>query len=174
MIQAGILADDDPVELLDGWLILRMPKNPPHSLVTTLIRQALERLLLATWHIRAQEPITTDDSEPEPDVTVIRGEPRQYLDHHPGPKDAAIVIEVAHTTVPRDREMKKRLYARAGIPVCWIANLLENRFEVYTDPSGPTEQPDYRHRQDYGPGDDLPVVIDGVEVGRLAVRELLP
>ena len=61
-----------------------------------------------------------------------------------------------------------------GIPIYWIADLQESRFEVYADPSGPVDQPDYRHRQDYRPSDALPVVIDGVEVSRIAVRELLP
>lgn len=174
MIHAGILTDDDPVELLDGWLVFKMPKKPPHILVTLLIRQALERLVPAGWYVNTQEPITTNDSEPEPDVVVIRGEPRDYLDHHPGPHHVALVVEVADTTLPRDRGLKKRLYALAGIPVYWIANLPETQFEVYTDPSGPAAQPDYGQRQEYGPSDALPVVIEGVEVGRLAVRELLP
>jgi Uma2 family endonuclease len=70
--------------------------------------------------------------------------------------------------------LKKRLYALVGIPVYWIANLSENQFEVYTDPSGPAEEPDYRQRQIYGPSDEIPVLIEGVEVGRIPVRELLP
>src|SRR5438105_9467158 len=84
MIHAGILTDDDPVELLEGWLVAKMPKNPPHRAVTRLIRQVLERLVPAEWYVDSQEPITTDDSEPEPDVVVVRGETRHYLDRHPG------------------------------------------------------------------------------------------
>ena len=105
---------------------------------------------------------------------VIRGDPDDYPDLHPGPDEVALVVEVADSTLRRDRSTKKRIYARAGIPVYWIANLIESRFEVYTDPTGPADQPDYRQRQEYGPDDEIPVVLDGVEVGRLLVRDLLP
>ncbi|MCI0527429.1 MAG: Uma2 family endonuclease, partial [Nitrospira sp.] len=77
-------------------------------------------------------------------------------------------------TLQRDRTTKKRLCALAEIPIYWIVNLSENQLEVYTDPSGPAEQPDYRQRQDYGLSDLVPVVIEGHEIGRLTVRELLP
>lgn len=174
MIHTGILTDDDPVELLEGWLVAKMPKNPPHRAVTRLIRQVLERLVPAEWYVDSQEPITTGDSEPEPDVVVVRGETRHYLDRHPGPNDVGLVIEVADTTLQRDRGFKKRLYARAGIPVYWIVNLSDNQCEVYTEPSGSGPQPDYRQRQDYGASDVIPVILAGIEVGRIALRELLP
>ena len=76
MIDAGILDEDDPVELLEGWLIPKMPKNPPHSFTTDLTREALAGLLPTGWYVRGQEPITTEDSEPESDVAVIRGDRR--------------------------------------------------------------------------------------------------
>ena len=128
----------------------------------------------AGWYVDTQEPVTTTDSEPEPDVAVVRGDLDDYLDRHPGPHEVALVVEVADSTLRRDRGTKKRLYARAGIPVYWIANLIESRFEVYTDPTGPAEQPDYRQQQEYGPADEIPVVLVEKEVGRLVVRDLLP
>jgi len=174
MIQAGILTEDDPVELLEGWLVLKMPKSPSHRMVTRLLGKALERLLPADWYVDTQEPITIVDSEPEPDVVVVRGDTRQYHDRHPGSQDVALVVEVADTTLRRDRTLKKRLYAQAGIPIYWIVNLPERWFEVYTQPSGPTESPDYGRRQDFGPADWVPVIIENSEVGRIAVQELLP
>lgn len=174
MVRAGILTDDDPVELLEGWLITKMPKNPPHRLTTKLTREALASLLPPGWYVDAQEPITTEDSEPEPDVVIVRGEPRQYHDRHPQAHEVPMVVEVADTTLQRDRTLKKRLYARAGIPVYWIINLPERQVEIYTAPSGPAEHPDYQQRQDYGPTDEAVVVIEGREIGRLAVRDLLP
>jgi Uma2 family endonuclease len=174
MIRAGILTEDDPVELLEGWLVTKMPKNPHHRVATRLIRQALESILPPGWYVDTQEPLTTIDSEPEPDVMVVRGEPRHYLDRHPGPQDVALVVEVADSTLQRDRSLKKRLYAAAEIPVYWIVNLLESQIEVYTNPSGPGEQPDYHQQQNYGPADVVPMVIEGRELGCLAVQDLLP
>jgi len=170
MIDAGILTDDDPVELLGGYLVSKMPKKPQHRLSTRLVRDALERLLGAGWYVDSQEPITTSDSEPEPDVVVVRGDPRQYHDRHPGPQDLALVVEVSDATLQRDQTLKKAIYAQAGIAVYWIVNLPESRVEVYTGPAGS----DYRWRSEFGPEDTVPVSIDGVEVGRLAVAGLLP
>lgn len=174
MIRTGILTEYDPVELLGGWLVTKRPKSPRRSGVTRLIRQALESILPPGWHVDTQEPLTTIDSEPEPDVMVVRGETRHYLDRHPGPQDVALVVEVADSTLQRDRSLKKRLYAAAEIPVYWIVNLLDSQIEVYTDPSGPGEQPDHRQQQTYGPADTVPIMIEGREVGRLTVRDLLP
>lgn len=174
MIRSGILTEDDPVELLEGWLVPKMPKNPHHRIATRRTRQALERIVPASWYVDTQEPITTADSEPEPDVVIVRGDTRQYFDRHPGPQDVALVVEVADATLERDRTLKKRLYALAGIPVYWIVNLIEGQIEVYTNPLGPAEEPDYRQRQDYRPPDAVPLIIEDMEVGRLAVQELLP
>jgi Uma2 family endonuclease len=174
MIRAGILTDDDPVELLEGWLVPKMPKNPSHRAATRLTREALQRLTPAGWYVDAQEPITLEDSEPEPDVVLVRGETRDYLDRHPGPRDVALVVEVADATLLRDRTLKKRLYAAAGIAAYWIVNLPDGQVEFYADPTGPAEQPDYRRRQDYDRSGEVPVVIEGKEVGRLPVRDLLP
>ena len=174
MADQGILTEDDPVELLEGWLVQKMTKHRPHSLVTLLIRQALERLLPVGWYVDSQEPIATTDSQPEPDVFVVRGEPRDFQDRQPGPEEVVLVIEVADTTLQTDRDAKQRVYARSGIPVYWIANLSESRFEVFADPSGPTEQPHYRQRREYGPGDEIPVMLAGTDAGSIPVQSLLP
>jgi Uma2 family endonuclease len=174
MIRADIVTEDDPVELLEGWLVTKHSKTPRHSVVTQLIRETLARLLSSGWYVDSHEPLTTVDSEPEPDVMVVRGETREYLDRHPGPEDIALVVEVADSSLQRDRSLKKRLYAAAGIPVYWIVNLLANQIEVYSDPSGPAEKPDYQQQQNYSLADVVPVVIEGREVGRLAVQDLMP
>src|SRR5687768_8506103 len=174
MVRIGLLTEDDPVELIEGWLVVKMPKKPHHSLATQLLREAVERAVPAGWFVNAQEPLTTLDSEPEPDLLLVRGERRQYAERHPGPEDVALVVEVADATLQRDRGLKLRAYARAGVSVYWILNLIDRQLEVYTEPSGPTEEPGYDSRQDFGPSDVVPVVIDGQEVARLTVGELLP
>lgn len=174
MIRLGILTEDDPVELLEGWIIQKMPKNPPHRAATKLTRNALEEIVPEGWYVDALRTITLLDSEPEPDVVVVRGNTRDYLDRHPGSQDLALVVEIADSTLERDRTSKKRLYARAGIRVYWIVNLPEQKLEVYTEPIDLPQEPTYQQRQDYSLPDEVSVAIEGREVGRLTVRDLLP
>jgi Uma2 family endonuclease len=174
MIAAGILREDDPLELLEGWLVPQMVKNPPHSTARHLTTKALERVLQPGWHVRSQEPITLSDSEPEPDVAVVRGDPGQYERAHPGPQDVALVVEVADASLDRDRKIKKTVYARAGIPSYWILNLPQRRIEVYSSPSGSEERSDYRQRQEYDIDSDVPLTVEGREIARISASELFP
>lgn len=174
MARTGVLQDGEPLELLEGWLVNKMTKCPPHSLATFETRRVLEQLVREGWFVDTQEPITTRDSEPEPDVSVIRGCRRDYADHHPGPHDVGLLVEVADTSLDRDRGWKKRIYAAAGISVYWLVNLVDRQVEVFTDPSGPGERPEYGTCRVFLPGDQVPVVLDGDEWGRIAVADLLP
>jgi Uma2 family endonuclease len=174
MINSGVFADDEAVELLEGWLMPKMPKKPPHNLSTGLVGDSLTALLPPGWHIDCQGSVTTSDSEPEPDIGVVRGNRRDYQDGHPKPNDLGMVVEVSDTTLARDRGMKKRVFARANIAVFWIVNLVDMQVEVYTDPSGPADQPDYRQKQIFKPGDSIPVILDGKQVGKVYVDAILP
>jgi Uma2 family endonuclease len=174
MVEAGILTEDDPVEFLEGWLVQRMTKNPPHIIATGSLMDFIPRLLPAGWFLTIQDPIATIDSLPEPDAALIRGSRRDYLQHRPTAADVALVVEVADTSLEQDRGLKKRLYARAGIIVYWIVNLVDGQIEVYTEPTGPVDEPTYRQRQDYGREVEIPLVLGGHEAGRLPVQELLP
>lgn len=172
MIRNGILTDDDPVELVEGWLVTKMPKNPLHRLLNRRLRDSVDRRVPKGWHVNLQEPISLATSEPEPDLSVIRGEPDDYAERNPSASDVGMTAEVSDTTPARDRALKKRVYARARIAVYWIVNLVDRKVQVYTQPSGPADEPDYAQRQDYGVGDVLPLVLDGHEVGTLPVAEL--
>ncbi len=174
MIRSGILTADDPVELLEGWLVPKMPKNPPHRVVTELAAAALRSIVPPGWYVTTQEPVTTRTSEPEPDISVIRGQPRDYIDHHPGPADLAMLVEVADSSINRDRGIKRFAYARAGVPIYWIIDVSARRVEIYTQPSGPVEQPAYGSVQECGEGEMLPIRIEGREVGKIAVEDMLP
>jgi Uma2 family endonuclease len=151
-----------------------MTKHKPHSIVTRRVRRALERLVPAGWYVDSQEPITTAESEPEPDVFVAREEMADDPASHPGPQDVALVVEVAESSLQTDRGAKKRAYARAGIPVYWIVNLKARQIEVYSDPDGAAKRPDYRQRHVYGSEHTVPVWLNDVEVGSVEVRALLP
>jgi Uma2 family endonuclease len=167
---AGML-NDPRVELIDGYLVKKMSKNPPHIWAVTAVRKALAALLPAGWSWRKEDPVRIPDfHEPEPDVAIVRGSDEDYRSRIPEPEDVALLVEVTETTPDRDRREKLAAYATGGIPVYWIVNLVDQRVEVYTSP-GPGR---YAVREDFEPGQDVPVVIDGVELGRIAVADMLP
>jgi Uma2 family endonuclease len=174
MIEAGILTVDDKVELLENYVVLKMPRNPRHD---STIQRMLDRLFPARpagWGLRVQSAITLPDSQPEPDFALVRGSATDYEARHPGPADVGILIEVADASLLRDQRDKARIYARAGIPCYWIVNLVDRRVEVHTQPSGPVAVPAYGAVQTYQPGDAVPVVLDGATVGTAAAADLLP
>src|SRR5438034_526801 len=122
LTRLGILTEYDTVELLEGWIVPKTPKYPPHDGTIDLLNVLLMRLLPLGWYPRVQNSVVTDDSVPEPDVVVVRGSPGDYRDRHPTGADIGLVIEVAESSVSRDRR-KAKIYARAGIPHYWIVNL---------------------------------------------------
>jgi Uma2 family endonuclease len=174
LTEIGILTEDDNLELLEGYLVLKMSRNPPHDVSIHLILRALLSILLPGWSVRVQSAITLTESEPEPDLAVVRGDERTYSNRHPGPADVGLVIEVSDTTLPGDRADKGRIYARAGLACYWIVNLTDRQVEVYTSPSGPTASPAFAQRVDYHVGDSVPLVLDGTTVANVVVQELLP
>lgn len=173
MVEAGVLTENDPVELLEGWIVAKMPHNPTHDATIDQTDEVLRGQLPTGWRIRIQSAITTDDSEPEPDLAVVLGPAGRYAANHPGPQDIALVVKVADSSLAYDRDVKGRLYARARIATYWIVNLVDMQVEVYSDPSGPTASPGYRQHQTYRAGEVLPLVIAGQSVGPIAARDLL-
>ena len=174
MISTGILIDGDPVELLEGWLVIKMPKNPPHSFTTQMLREILAAMLPLGWFVDDQEPITTEDSEPEPDLSIVRGERRMYCDRHPSPEDLELVVEVADSSLERDRNIKKRIYARAGIPVYWIVNLPERQIEVYSQPDRNLEgeRSNYQQCQIFAATTEVPIYLSGKNIGSLKGEDI--
>jgi Uma2 family endonuclease len=133
LIEAGLLDEDEPIELLAGQLVVREPQHAWHATGTRLIIAALRRAFGAGWEIDHHLPIALDDeSEPEPDVAVVRGGPRDYRDAHPS--RPVLIVEVADSSLASDRRYKGSLYARAGIPDYWILNRGGHCLEVYRDP----------------------------------------
>jgi Uma2 family endonuclease len=174
LIRQGHLTEDDNLELIEGYLVHKMSRNPPHDGAILRLTNRLLRLLPAGWIARFQSGITLSDSEPEPDGAIVRGDERTYDTRHPVPADFGIVIEVSESSLAADRTDKLRVYARAGIPECWIINLVDRQIEVYTVPSGPGVTPAYAARQDYPATDAVPLTLDGRPVGTIPVADLLP
>jgi Uma2 family endonuclease len=112
------------------------------------------------------------DSEPEPDLAVVRGSRGTYADRHPTSDEVALIVEVAVTSLAHDRAALRR-YAWAGIPSVWIVNLIDRKIEAYSDPSGPSSSPGYLNRFEYQPGESLTLSIEGNSFGHVAVVDLL-
>lgn len=173
LIEVGILTEHDRVELLEGYMVNKMPQNLPHSNSGTNAEETLRDCLPEGWRLRAGKPITLPDSEPEPDVVLARGDRSTYRNHHPEPRDIGLVIELADSSLVIDRSDMCRIYARSNLPVYWIINVVDRQVEVYTDPRPNDPVPAYATRTDYRPGDTVPLVLDGHPVIQLPVDELL-
>ncbi|UFP96710.1 Uma2 family endonuclease [Gloeobacter morelensis] len=121
MIEAGILTTEDQVELLEGQIVQMSPQKSPHAATTHKASDVLQKILAETALIRTQFPITLlPDSEPEPDIVVVRPDPRYYLERHPDAGDILLLIEVSDSTLDYDRRCKAGVYARVGIADYWI------------------------------------------------------
>ena len=131
--EAGIFHPAERLELLGGELIVAEPQGARHAAVIALVADALRRRLDSPWHIRVQAPLALDEeSEPEPDVAVVPGGPRDYLAAHPS--RPALLIEVAESSLALDRGEKASLYARAGVVDYWLVNLVDEVLEVHRQP----------------------------------------
>jgi Uma2 family endonuclease len=173
MIADGTIDEDDRVELWDGVIVPKMPKYPPHRVGTTKVAETLEGVVPAGWYVSRENAVVVGPrSKPEPYVSVVRETLKYDTTRDPTAADCCLLVEFADSSLDDDQNKKLEGYARAGIPVYWIANLRDSRIEVYTDPDPATGT--YRKQVDYLLGQDLPVVIDGQEVGRIAVANLLP
>ncbi len=163
--------DNDHVELLDGYIVGRDDMGPPHAVATQKLRRWLDRMVPSGWVVREEKAVRIPGyDEPVPDVSVVRGDLSDYVDHHPGPEDIALLAEVSQSSLDRDQGRKQLIYARAGIPEYWVVNLVDRRIEVYT---GPTST-GYASRSDFVSGQQVVVVIDGAIVGRVDVDAVLP
>ncbi len=164
MIECGALTEDDPFELYEGVLVETMPEGPIHAArIMMLIRQLVLALGDAPWLLRAQNPITLGDSEPEPDLAIVIG--GDYLDAHPGPGDIAVVIEVSASSLVSDRTTKQRIYARAGIERYLIVNLVDHVVEVFTEPAA-GDEPHYASSEVVrsGPVELGPITVDAADL----------
>lgn len=136
MATAGILCDTDRVELINGDIIDMSPINSEHAGMVNRLLRVLTKKLLGKAIMTIQNPIHLDDiSEPEPDLTIAKIREDDYISAHPRPKDVFVVIEVADTSLDKDREIKAPLYAKHGIPEYWIVNLKDKQIELFRQPS---------------------------------------
>jgi len=167
MAEAGLFPPDRRVELVDGIVYDMTPQNSRHATAVRLVEEALRLIFPRGYDVRVQMPLTLDpDSQPEPDVAVVRGATRDFRDAHP--TAAVLVVEVADASLGHDRRRKAPLYARSGVPELWIVDLRRSLVEVYREPDGAA----YRSVAALGRGDSvLPSAAQGPP---LPVADLLP
>lgn len=169
LAELGFLNEDDRVELLEGVISPKMVHSPIHDAIVSVIEQILRPVIDAKWFLRIQSSLTLARSEPEPDLAVVLGPPLRYMQQHPGGQDVALAIEVAETSLLRDRH-KAASYAGANIPVYWIVDLKQRRLEVYQHPKGE----EYTKRLLLGADDQVEVSCGFVAGTFLRVADLIP
>jgi Uma2 family endonuclease len=172
MVASGAFKGRNRFQLISGLLVTRMTQNPPHTIADILCGDELIRVIPPGWHVRPAKPVRLPGQATmnEPDRCVVRGSTRDYLGSDPGPADIGLIVEVADSSLADDREMGAQVYGPAGIPVYWIINLVNRQVEVYTDPGAGG----YQSRAVFSPGQSVPVVIDGQQMGEIAVDNVLP
>ncbi len=133
--QLGLFGPDERLELLDGQIVEKITQNAPHFTTLRLIQRWLESIAGSDLEVRAQGPIQLDPmSLPEPDIAVVKGTPRNFAIRHPRPDEILLLVEVADSSLDRDRNLKSALYARAGVPELWIVDVSSRRMEVFREP----------------------------------------
>jgi Uma2 family endonuclease len=174
LVASGAFKGRNLFHLINGYLVEKKTRNPPHTIADLRCGRELERVVPRGWHVRPGKPVRIlrpgRDSEPEPDRSVVRGRAEHYDERHPGPGDVALAVEIADSSLADDHQLAVEVYGPAGIPVCWIVDVNARRVEVYrlagAHGYGPPEF--------FGEGQSVPVVIGGRVRGRIAVADILP
>ncbi len=168
-IDAGVYPDSERLELLDGQVVERVTNNPPHAGTVLAIATWLRSVVPDNCVVLVQSPLALDDkSEPEPDIAVAEGRPRDFFVEHPVPAQTRLAIEVSDSSLHEDQRVKLPLYANAGIPEYWIVDLRRRRVLIHREPV----RAGYRSVVACGINDL--VELTWAPGASVAVRELLP
>lgn len=167
LAEANVLPEEARTELLNGEIIYMSPIGKLHAACVRRIDKLLQKLLGDRVLISTQNPISIalNDSEPQPDIAVLQPRADFYAAKHPAPEDVHLIIEIADSSVEKDRTLKIPLYAQANIPECWLVNLNEQSVEVYTEP----DFKGYRNIRICREGD----YIDSIFLGKIEVNKVI-
>lgn len=167
MARAGILGEDDRVELIDGEIVKKMTIGPSHASVVVRLNRFFSGLAGDHFVVSVQNPVALGEfSEPEPDLMLLKLRPDFYAEAHPRPEDVLLLIEVAESSLEVDTEVKVPLYARHRIREVWLVDLFGRNVTVYRQP----ENGRYAQKKIFGPGQILPLSHPSGE--SLAISEL--
>jgi len=168
MAEVGILDADERVELLRGEVVEMTPIGGRHAFSVSRLTHVLYDAVGPRYYVSTQNPVSIDvHSEPQPDLVLARPDLDRYRETHPRPEDVLLLVEVADTSLDKDRKVKLPLYAEAGIVEVWIVDVNSNVVEVCRDPSGD----EYRDVRRCKPGDAITLLA--LEEVTLAVSDFL-
>ena len=168
-VAQGVFTAADQIELIEGAIVQKMPQNPLHATALTLVQEALRSVFAAGHILRVQLPLSIGKrSQPEPDLAIVTGVPRDYLLAQPEADKAVMVVEISDATLRFDQGRKAMLYARAGIPEYWIVNLVERVLEVRRAPQ------DNGYAETQRLAADQSVTPLAAQDTQIAVADLLP
>ncbi len=168
MVEVGVLGEDEPVELLDGRLVLVSPQGPPHRYALETLADRLREIAGDRAIVMEEKPLVAGEHAlPEPDVALVRGRRSDYRERHPRTDECELVVEAAHRSQAKDRS-KAETYAAHGVPVFWLLDIVARRLEVH---SGPSDDGRYASVRLLGELDE--VLVPGRAL-RWRVADLLP
>lgn len=171
LIEHRTIAENERVELIEGVLVNKMGRNRPHIVAGNKGLRMLSGIIPNGWYIAKEDPVVVSDwSKPEPDLAIVRGQAEDYIDHDVTASDLALVVEIAESSLSTDQQDMVLIYVLSAIPLYWIINLVDRCVEVYSDPGAAG----YQSCERISSGQYVAVVVEGVEVGRIAVADLLP
>ena len=165
---------DRHVEFLEGIIVRKVRSSLRHDGAVDKLISVLSQFLPQGWQARANCPITTRESQPEPDVAIVATRLQDAGASSPRAADAALVVEVADNSLPYDRRSKARIYARAAIPYYWVLNLLDSQLEVFSSPSGLVPMPGYHEQRTFRTDDKVNLVVGLDDLGTIRVGDVIP
>ena len=170
----GEFSESKLFELLEGVVVSKARQTLKHETALENIQNVIGKLTPGGWHMRVQQPMNCGDSTPEPDAVIVKDALDQYVDRPPMPNMVSLIVEVADASLEQDRRLKGRIYARAGVMLYWLLNLVDSQLEVYSNASGPVPMPGFREKRVYRSEDKLSLVVGLDDLGMVKVRDLLP
>jgi hypothetical protein len=161
-------------ELLEGVVVPKCRQTLRHETAVEKLRDIIGIMIPNGWRVLVQQPIACGDSQPEPDLAVAYTVLEDFAAHPPKPENVPLVVEVAEGSLRADRQLKGRIYARAGIVCYWLLNLIDLQLEVFSNPSGPVPIPGYQEKRVYRTEDRLSLAIALDDLGTIRVGDILP
>ena len=169
---AEIRAGSDS-ELIEGSVAKKMTRSLWHDAAHERAADVIGQLVPSHWQMLLSHPLVMSENRTEPDLLIVRGRLNENAGESASPQDVPWLMEIADASLVFDRRVKRRIYARAAIPIYWLLNLPDRQLEVQSNPSGPVPMPDYQEHRIYRFDEKIPFVLEA-DLGLVRVGDLIP